>query len=125
MPASVWVHAHFTMPCDNWAPTPAISGCTLSVSPMNCTGTITPRKARFINSGLKATLTGGIVSDGLENGQVISGVGGQYNFVAMAHALPDARSILTIKSTRGQGGSMESNIVWNYGHITIPRHLRD
>jgi acyl-CoA hydrolase len=82
-------------------------------------------QARFINSGLKATLTGGVASDGLANGQVISGVGGQYNFVAMAHALPDARSILTIKSTRGQGASLESNIVWNYGHITIPRHLRD
>jgi acyl-CoA hydrolase len=83
------------------------------------------RQARFINSGLKATLTGGIVSDGLANGQVISGVGGQYNFVAMAHALPDARSILTIKSTRGRGAALESNIVWNYGHTTIPRHLRD
>ncbi|HEX5057419.1 MAG TPA: acetyl-CoA hydrolase/transferase C-terminal domain-containing protein [Gammaproteobacteria bacterium] len=82
-------------------------------------------QARFINSGLKATLTGGIVSDTLDNGQVISGVGGQYNFVAMAHALPDARSVLTIRSTRGQGSTLESNIVWNYGHITIPRHLRD
>jgi hypothetical protein len=61
----------------------------------------------------------------LANGQVVSGVGGQYNFVAMAHALPDACSILTIKSTRGQGAAVESNIVWNYGHITIPRHLRD
>ncbi len=83
------------------------------------------RQARFINSGIKATLTGGVVSDGLKNGQVISGVGGQYNFVAMAHALPDARSILTIKSTRGRGATLESNVVWNYGHITIPRHLRD
>jgi acyl-CoA hydrolase len=83
------------------------------------------RHARFINSGLKATLTGAIVSDGLANGQVISGVGGQYNFIDMAHTLPDARSILTIRSTRGQGAALESNIIWNYGHITIPRHLRD
>jgi acyl-CoA hydrolase len=83
------------------------------------------RHARFINSGLKATLSGAIVSDGLANGQVISGVGGQYNFVDMAHTLPDARSILTIRSTRGQGATLESNIIWNYGHITIPRHLRD
>jgi hypothetical protein len=30
-------------------------------------------------------------SDALESGQVVSGVGGQYNFVAMSHALPDAR----------------------------------
>jgi acyl-CoA hydrolase len=83
------------------------------------------RHARFINSGLKATLSGAIVSDGLANGQVISGVGGQYNFVDMAHTLPDARSILTIRSTRGQGAALESNIIWNYGHTTIPRHLRD
>ncbi len=83
------------------------------------------QQARFINSGLKTTLSGAIVSDGLANGQMISGVGGQYNFVAMAHALPDARSILTIRSTRGQGAALESNIIWNYGHITIPRHLRD
>lgn len=83
------------------------------------------RHARFINSGMKATLTGAIASDCLENGQVVSGVGGQYNFVAMAHALPGARSILTIRSTRGLGASLESNIVWNYGHTTIPRHLRD
>lgn len=83
------------------------------------------RHARFINSGLKATLHGDIVSDRLDNGQVISGVGGQYNFVAMAHALPGARSILTIRSTRGRGASLESNIVWSYGRATLPGHLRD
>lgn len=71
------------------------------------------------------TLLGAAVSDGLESGQVISGVGGQYNFVAMAHELPDARSILMLRSTRESGLTASSNIVWNYGHITIPRHLRD
>jgi acyl-CoA hydrolase len=40
--------------------------------------------ARFINTGLIVTLTGAVASDGLENGKVLSGVGGQYNFVAMA-----------------------------------------
>ena len=30
-----------------------------------------------------------------------------------------------VRSTRESGGEVESNIVWNYGHITIPRHLRD
>ena len=40
------------------------------------------------------------MSDGLADGRVVSGVGGQYNFVAMAHSLPDARSILTLRSTR-------------------------
>lgn len=83
------------------------------------------RDARFINSAMKMTLLGAAVSDGLENGQVVSGVGGQYNFVAMAHALPGGRSILMFRSTRGHGRTLESNVVWNYGHVTIPRHLRD
>ena len=83
------------------------------------------RDARFINTTIMATLLGAAVSDGLENGQMISGVGGQYNFVAMAHELPDARSILMLRSTRESGANVSSNILWNYGHITIPRHLRD
>ncbi|MFZ5757436.1 MAG: acetyl-CoA hydrolase/transferase C-terminal domain-containing protein [Pseudomonadota bacterium] len=83
------------------------------------------RDARFINTVFTATLLGAAVSDGLPNGQVVSGVGGQYNFVAMAHELPGARSILLLRSTRNKGGEVSSNIVWNYGHITIPRHLRD
>jgi hypothetical protein len=83
------------------------------------------KDARFINTALMGTLTGAVVSDGLEDGQVVSGVGGQYDFVAMAHALPDARSIILLRSTRGDGGETVSNIVWNYGHTTIPRHLRD
>lgn len=83
------------------------------------------RRARFINTTMLVTLLGGAASDGLENGQVVSGVGGQYNFVAMANALPDARSILLLRSARRKAGVLYSNIVWNYGHITIPRHLRD
>ncbi|MGH8454998.1 MAG: acetyl-CoA hydrolase/transferase C-terminal domain-containing protein, partial [Nevskiales bacterium] len=81
--------------------------------------------ARFINTGIMCTLSGSVVSDGLADGRVISGVGGQYNFVAMAHQLPCGRSILMIRSTRGEGAEASSNIVANYGHITIPRHLRD
>jgi len=68
---------------------------------------------------------GHIVSDGMEDGSIVSGVGGQYNFVAMAHALPDARLLMMIKSTRQEGSQTLSNIVFNYGHVTIPRHLRD
>ncbi|MFC3149523.1 acetyl-CoA hydrolase/transferase C-terminal domain-containing protein [Litoribrevibacter euphylliae] len=83
------------------------------------------KEARFINTGLMATLNGAVVSDGLENGKIVSGVGGQYNFVSMAHALPCARSILLIRSTRESQGKVSSNVVWNYGHTTIPRHLRD
>lgn len=83
------------------------------------------RHARFINTTMMVTGLGAAVSDGLAEGRVVSGVGGQYNFVAMAHALPEARSILCVRSTRTTQGRTESNIVWNYGHTTIPRHLRD
>ena len=83
------------------------------------------RDARFFNICMMATMLGAAVSDGLASGQVVSGVGGQYNFVAMAHALDDGRSILILRSTREHGGKVLSNILWNYGHTTIPRHLRD
>src|SRR4029079_1464675 len=80
--------------------------------------------ARFVNNAMMATLMGSAVSDGLEDGQVVSGVGGQYNFVAQAFALAGARSILALEATR-QAATALSNIHWNYGHVTIPRHLRD
>ena len=83
------------------------------------------RGARFFNTCMMATLLGSAVSDGLEDGEVVSGVGGQYNFVAMAHELADGRSILLLRSTRQGRGGIETNIRWNYGHTTIPRHLRD
>lgn len=83
------------------------------------------RHARYVNTCMKMSLLGSAASDALENGQVVSGVGGQYNFVAMAHEQPDARSILLLKSTRQTKGGLESNIVFNYGYTTIPRHLRD
>jgi hypothetical protein len=81
--------------------------------------------ARFVNNAMMATLMGAVISDGLENGQVVSGVGGQYNFVAQAFALEGARSILTVEAARRAKAGSVSNIRWNYGHETIPRHLRD
>lgn len=81
--------------------------------------------ARFINTGIMATMSGAIVSDGVEDGRVVSGVGGQFNFVDMAHHLPTGRSLLMVRSVREKEGVASSNIVWNYGHCTIPRHLRD
>jgi len=81
--------------------------------------------ARFVNNAMMATLLGAVISDGLDDGQVVSGVGGQYNFVAQAFALEGARSILTLEATRGTGRKPTSNILWSYGHQTIPRHLRD
>ncbi|MGH8084308.1 MAG: acetyl-CoA hydrolase/transferase C-terminal domain-containing protein [Lysobacter sp.] len=83
------------------------------------------RDARFFNSCMMATALGAAVSDALEDGRVVSGVGGQYNFVAMAHALPGARSILMFRAVRDANGRASSNVAWNYGHTTIPRHLRD
>jgi acyl-CoA hydrolase len=83
------------------------------------------RGARFFNTCMMATLLGAAVSDGLEDGHVVSGVGGQYNFVAMAHELADGRSVLLLRATRHGAGGIETNIRWNYGHTTIPRHLRD
>jgi len=81
--------------------------------------------ARFVNNAMMATLMGSVISDGLENGQVVSGVGGQYNFVAQAFALAGARSVLTVEATRQAGAKTQSNVRWSYGHETIPRHLRD
>lgn len=81
--------------------------------------------ARFVNNTMMATLMGAAVSDGLDDGQVVSGVGGQYNFVAQAFALKGARSVLTLEATRQAGGKLRSNVLWRYGHETIPRHLRD
>ncbi|MBW8811703.1 MAG: acetyl-CoA hydrolase, partial [Lysobacter sp.] len=83
------------------------------------------RDARFFNSCMMATALGAAVSDTLDDGRVVSGVGGQYNFVAMAHALPNARSVLMLRASRESGGEVRSNVVWNYAQTTIPRHLRD
>lgn len=83
------------------------------------------RKARFMNTTMVVTLLGAAASDALESGQVVSGVGGQYNFVAMSHALPDARLLMMLRATHDNKDGLKSSIVWSYGHVTIPRHLRD
>ena len=62
--------------------------------------------ARFVNTTMMLTTLGAAVSDGLADGRVVSGVGGQYNFVAMAHALPGARSVLCARSTRRKDGKL-------------------
>ena len=83
------------------------------------------RDARFINTVFAMTLLGAGVADQLEDGRVLSGVGGQYNFVAQGHALQGGRSVLLLRSWREAGGEVSSNLYWTYGHCTIPRHLRD
>jgi acyl-CoA hydrolase len=81
--------------------------------------------ARFINDAMMATVLGDVISDGLDDGRVVSGVGGQYNFVAQGFALEDARSMIMLRAVRTVKGRTQSNILWRYGHTTIPRHLRD
>ena len=83
------------------------------------------RHARFINTTMTVSLLGAASSDTLPDGNVVSGVGGQYNFVAMANELPDGRSLLLLRSTRNDDGELRSNLVWNAEQATIPRHLRD
>ncbi|MBP6626832.1 MAG: acetyl-CoA hydrolase, partial [Arenimonas sp.] len=83
------------------------------------------RDARFFNTCMMMTPLGAAVSDALDDGRVVSGVGGQYNFVAMAHALHHSRSVLMFRALRGEGKAAASNMPWSYGHATIPRHLRD
>lgn len=80
---------------------------------------------RFFNTCMMTTVFGAAVSDGLADGQVVSGVGGQYNFVAMAHEIPNGRGALMLRAVRDHADGPRSNIVWQYPHTTIPRHLRD
>lgn len=83
------------------------------------------RHARFINETMMATLLGEAISDTLEDGRVVSGVGGQFDFVSMALSLQDARSILMLRASRTTKGVSRSNIRWSYGAATVPRHHRD
>jgi acyl-CoA hydrolase len=83
------------------------------------------REARFFNTCMLMNVFGAATSDALDDGRVVSGVGGQYNFVAMAHALRESRSALMFRALRDTAGGPRSSVVFNYGHATIPRHLRD
>lgn len=81
--------------------------------------------ARFINTALSVTLLGAAASDQLPDGRVLSGVGGQFDFVVQGHELEEARSILLVRSWRETGGVVSSNILWEQNQCTVPRHLRD
>ncbi|HUO22208.1 MAG TPA: acetyl-CoA hydrolase/transferase C-terminal domain-containing protein [Caulobacteraceae bacterium] len=83
------------------------------------------RDARFVNAAMMATVFGDVISDRREDGKVVSGVGGQFDFVAQAHVLEGARAIIALNAVRESGGRAESNIRYAYGACTIPRHLRD
>lgn len=81
--------------------------------------------ARFFNTSMQVSLLGEAISETLSDGHVVSGIGGQYNFVSMAMELEDARSILLLRSTHAGSGGLTSSIVWSSGRVSIPRHLRD
>lgn len=83
------------------------------------------RNARFVNTAMTVTLTGSVSSDATADGHVVSGVGGQLDFILQAHALDDARSIIAVRSTRSAPLKSSSNIVWSYANCTVPRSLRD
>jgi acyl-CoA hydrolase len=87
--------------------------------------TLQRRGGRFFNTCMMATLLGAAVSDTLEDGAVVSGVGGQHDFVAMAQELPDARAIVMLRAVREGPRGLQSNIRWDYPQTTLPRHLRD
>jgi hypothetical protein len=74
---------------------------------------------------MMVTALGDVISDGLDDGRIVSGVGGQYNFIAQSFALEDARSAIVLRASRNEKGKAKSNIRWRYAHTTIPRHLRD
>ncbi|TDH38532.1 hypothetical protein E2A64_05365 [Pseudohoeflea suaedae] len=82
-------------------------------------------KARFINGAMKVSLLGDVMSDAIGDGRVVSGVGGQFNFVEQALALDGGRSVITLAATRRSGGRLHSNIAWDVECTTVPRHLRD
>lgn len=81
--------------------------------------------ARFVNGAMKAGILGDVMSDMVKDGQVVSGVGGQFDFVSQAFALEGARSVITLPATRMSGGKAESNILWHLPAVTVPRHMRD
>lgn len=83
------------------------------------------RDARFVNAAMKVTLLGGVVSDITDGAQVVSGIGGQFNFIEQAFALEGARAILTLPATRRTKGRTVSNIVWAHPHESVPRAYRD
>ncbi|OAN76887.1 hypothetical protein A8B82_14290 [Sulfitobacter sp. EhC04] len=81
--------------------------------------------ARFVNAAMKVTLLGGVTSDVTRDGQEVSGIGGQFNFIEQAFALDGARSVITLPATRTKAGQTTSNIVWSHPHESVPRAYRD
>jgi acyl-CoA hydrolase len=105
--------------------------CMTAISHTNTLGGDAARKraerphARFINTAMTATLMGAVSSDTLEDGRVVSGVGGQHDLVVMAHELDDGRAVIAVRSTRDHLRRVSTNITWTYANTTVSRALRD
>lgn len=83
------------------------------------------RQARFVNSAMRVSVLGDVMSDAVADGRVVSGIGGQFDFMEQALALDDGRAIIVVPATRMAGGRLDSNISWSLPAVSIPRHLRD
>ena len=83
------------------------------------------KSAVFVNETMMVTLLGTAISDTLEDGRVVGGVGGQFDFVSMAGSLEGAHSVLMCRARRVHKGVVQSNIRWSYPNATVPRHHRD
>ena len=83
-------------------------------------------KARFVNNAMMATALGAIVSDGLEDGRVVSGVGGQYQFRrAGIRAARRAFDPGDQRDARRSARRPSRTCAGPTAITTIPRHLRD
>ncbi len=83
------------------------------------------QNARLMNASMMVTVEGTVISDGLENWQEVSGIGGQFDFANMAQKLSGARFIINCHSTRRTNGKVHSNILWKYANTALARNLRD
>ncbi|SOE18984.1 acyl-CoA hydrolase [Hoeflea halophila] len=132
------IHAGFFLECRDFYRSlrdmPASQRAKIVMKPVSFTNSLygdemskraARRDARSVNNAMIVTCLGAVISDGVEDGKVVSGVGGQFNFVEQAFALEDGRSIITLNATRKSGGKTISNIRWDYAHQTVPRHYRD
>ncbi|MCO6187729.1 acetyl-CoA hydrolase/transferase C-terminal domain-containing protein [Rhizobium sp. L1K21] len=132
------IHAGFFLDCRDFyeqlSSMPAEKRDKIAMMPVSFTNALygdEPQKraarknARFINNAMIVTCLGAVASDMVPDGQVVSGIGGQFNFVEQAFALKDGRAIITINATRESGGKTVSNIKWNYEYLSVPRPYRD
>jgi acyl-CoA hydrolase len=88
--------------------------------------TVVSRNARLvsINGALSVDLYGQVVADNI-GGRQISGVGGHEDFVAAAELHLDAHSLICLRSTALQGGTVVSRIVGLLPEgsvVATPRH---